>query len=82
MKSTKQQNISTFRIASTYIGAEYEVPMVYISGRFIPWIRLIYSSILLAEIYTTAVGNLYGFVARLTDPDGPRYRLYVISSSI
>jgi len=62
--------------------AEYEIPMVYVSGRFSVWIQLIYSAILIAEVYTTAVGNLYGFVARLTDPDCPRYKLYVLITSI
>lgn len=58
--------------------AHYEIPMVYIASRFTPWIQLVYSGILLAEIYTTAVGNLYGFAARLTDPRGPHYRWYII----
>lgn len=60
----------------------YEIPMVYVAGRFAPWIQLIYSAILLAEIYTTAVGNLYGFAARLTDPRGPRYRWVVMITGI
>ncbi len=61
---------------------DYEIPMIYVAGRFTGWIQLVYAGILIAEIYTTAVGNLYGFVVRLTDPDGPKYRLYIIGSSL
>jgi len=42
-----------------------EVPMLYIAGRISPAVRSIYAVILVCEIYTTAVGSLYGFVARL-----------------
>ncbi|WP_018247653.1 YkvI family membrane protein [Orenia marismortui] len=62
--------------------AKFEVPMVYVAGSFAPWVQIVYSAILIAEIYTTAVGNLYGFVARLTDPDGSEYKVYVIITSI
>jgi uncharacterized membrane protein YkvI len=42
-----------------------EVPMIYIAGRISPVVRLIYAVILICEIYTTAVGSLYGFVSRV-----------------
>ena len=45
-----------------------EVPMIYIAGRVSPFVQIIYGIVLLAEIYTTAVGNLYGFSARMTVP--------------
>ncbi|ACL69271.1 YkvI family membrane protein [Halothermothrix orenii] len=61
---------------------EYEIPMIYVAGNFAPWFQLVYSGILLAEIYTTAVGNLYGFVARLTDPEGKKYRTYIILTGV
>ncbi|AGB41613.1 putative membrane protein [Halobacteroides halobius DSM 5150] len=60
----------------------YEIPMVYIASRFGPIIQIIYSGILIAEIYTTAVGNLYGFVIRLTGQDGPAYKWYVVGTSL
>ncbi len=47
--------------------ANYEIPMVYIAGNLHPWIKLIYGGIMLIEIYTTAVANLYGFTARFID---------------
>lgn len=43
-----------------------EVPMAYIAGKISYAVQLIYSIILIAEIYTTAVGSLYGFTARIT----------------
>ncbi|MEW6725110.1 MAG: hypothetical protein AB1331_09455 [Bacillota bacterium] len=61
--------------------AGYQIPMVYIAGQFAYWIQIGYSLVLLAEIYTTAVGNLYGFVARLTDPEGPRFKLLTIGAA-
>ncbi len=44
---------------------DVEVPMIIVAGRISPIVRGIYGVVLLAEIYTTAVGNLYGFAARL-----------------
>ena len=35
-------------------------------GKGVPIVQIIYGIVLLAEIYTTAVGNLYGFSARMT----------------
>ncbi|MFZ5639800.1 MAG: hypothetical protein ACOY4Q_03815 [Bacillota bacterium] len=62
--------------------ARYQIPMVYIAGRFAPAVQYIYSLVLFAEIYTTAVGNLYGFVARVTDVEVPKARLYIIGIGI
>lgn len=57
-----------------------EVPMVYVAGSLAPEFRLIYAAILLAEVYTTAVANLYGFAARVTCPHGRYFRLLVLAS--
>lgn len=62
--------------------ARYEIPMIYVAGRLNPLLRTLYSFVLLAEIYTTAVGCLYGFVARVTVPDGPKAKYYIIGISI
>lgn len=62
--------------------ARYEVPMIFVAGQFAPLFKTLYSLVLLAEIYTTAVGNLYGFAARLTPIDAPKARYFVIISSI
>lgn len=62
--------------------ARYQIPMVYIAGRFAPAVSYIYSLVLFAEIYTTAVGNLFGFVARLTDAEAPKVRWYIIVTGL
>lgn len=41
-----------------------EVPMSYIAGNISHLVQIIYAVILIAEIYTTAVGSLYSFSAR------------------
>lgn len=42
-----------------------EVPMIYVASQISPFFQLIYAIILIAEIFTTAVGALYGFVSRI-----------------
>ena len=44
-----------------------EVPMSYIAGNISPVVQIIYTVVLIAEVYTTAVGALYGFAARVAD---------------
>ncbi|MGI6542828.1 MAG: hypothetical protein ACOX44_07205 [Limnochordia bacterium] len=43
-----------------------EVPMLHIAAKVLRCAPAAYAWLLLAEIYTTAVANLYGFVARMT----------------
>lgn len=62
--------------------AGYEVPMVFIAAQFSPLIQIVYSVVLLAEIYTTAAGSLYGFVERITDQDKPLFKWLVIGTGI
>lgn len=47
--------------------ATLEVPMIYIAGNISPVIQIIYAIVLIAEVYTTAVGSLYGFGARIVN---------------
>lgn len=54
-----------------------EVPMLSAAGRISPSIRFLYSLVLLAEIYSTAVGSLYGFTTRIAR-DGER--LYPVAA--
>jgi len=42
-----------------------EVPMSYIAGKVSPVVQMLYGVVLVAEIYTTAVGALYGLSARI-----------------
>lgn len=58
-----------------------EVPMLHIAGSFSPVLRIFYSAVLLAEIYTTAVSSLYGFAARLAGPGGNNFRRLAIGAS-
>lgn len=59
-----------------------EVPMLYIAGRLSPAIQVIYGVVLLAEIYTTAVGNLYGFSARMSASGRADSRLVILVSAL
>lgn len=44
-----------------------EVPMIAVAGRISNTAQIIYAVVLIAEIYTTAVGALYGFTSRITN---------------
>ncbi len=44
-----------------------EVPMLYIAGGISSVVQIIYAVVLIAEVYTTAVGSLYGFTSRITN---------------
>ncbi|MBC7343286.1 MAG: hypothetical protein H5U02_12740 [Clostridia bacterium] len=67
-------------LANLPLIATREVPMLYAANNLAPWADLPYSLILLAEVYNTAVGSLYGFSVRLSDPATPRFRWLVIGS--
>lgn len=58
--------------------ATLEVPMIYLASLLSPAVKGIYAIVLLAEIYTTAVGNLYGFTARLISPKHSRSKAVII----
>lgn len=53
--------------------ARLQVPMLAAAGSFLPILRPVYALILFSEIFTTAVGNLYGFVRRLAPVESPKY---------
>ncbi|MCL2843567.1 MAG: hypothetical protein FWE28_08965 [Oscillospiraceae bacterium] len=56
--------------------AGFEVPMLHLAGQVTPLAGMLFSVVLLAEVYTTAVGSLYGFSARL-QRSGQHTRLIV-----
>lgn len=58
----------------------YEIPMLYVAGKISPVLKFVYSFILIAEIYTTAVGNLYGFAARFTEIGSVKYKIFTVAS--
>lgn len=55
----------------------YSIPMNFIASRFSPTVALGYTAVLLAAIYTTAVGGLYGFTARITSPESRKFKLII-----
>lgn len=55
-----------------------EVPMIYIAGKMSNTIQAGYSIVLVAEIYTTAVGSLYGFASRFTHINEDRLKSALI----
>lgn len=59
----------------------FEVPMLFIAGRLSYAVQIIYSIVLIAEIYTTAVGSLYGFTARITDMNGKKAKYFIIGNA-
>lgn len=61
-----------------------EVPMLYIAGSISSVVQIIYAVVLIAEVYTTAVGSLYGFASRITDMSkNPRKgRIVVIAATL
>lgn len=44
-----------------------DIPMLGVARRLSPVLGIAYSVVLMAEVYTTAVANLYGFAARLAE---------------
>jgi len=38
-----------------------EIPMIYLAGSLSYILQIVYALVLIGEIYTTAVGSLYGF---------------------
>jgi len=57
-----------------------DIPMLGVARRISPIIAIIYTFILIAEVYTTAVASLYGFAARLSEGRPDRFRLAVLGS--
>jgi len=62
--------------------AGLEVPMSYIAGNISRWVAILYAVILIAEVYTTAVGGLFGFSARLAGKSRFRTRTIVIATGV
>lgn len=52
-------------IATLPQSAGYAIPMIYVAGQVSPLLQQVYTFILFAEIYTTAVGSLFGFTVRI-----------------
>ena len=51
----------------------HEVPLARLASEIHHLGGRLYALVFLAEVYTTAVANLYGFVARLSSPGTPGF---------
>jgi uncharacterized membrane protein YkvI len=60
----------------------YELPMIFVAGQLSPYIKIGYAIILFLEIYTTAVGSLYGFAARFTKPKSKQLKILAAAASV
>lgn len=58
--------------------AGWQVPMLELARERSPAAASLYALVLWAEVYTTAVGGLFGVAARLADPARPAYRATVL----
>lgn len=72
----------TLAVLTNPASAFMEIPMTFIAGQFGPVVRFAYAGVLLMAIYSTAVGNLYGFCARLTNPAGPLFRSAAVGAGL
>ncbi|MFC4410487.1 hypothetical protein ACFOZY_08625 [Chungangia koreensis] len=69
--------INVSMVAKMDVVAGSPMPMLLIAKIISPWFGLIMAFVLLGLIYNTAVGMLYAFCARLTNPSHARFNLYV-----
>ncbi|MBU4532306.1 MAG: hypothetical protein U1D96_10040 [Eubacteriales bacterium] len=74
--------VITLAILASPAAVFVDIPMAFIAGQFGPLVQFLYSFVLLIAIYSTAVANLYGFCARLTNPASPAFRGAAIGTSI
>lgn len=60
---------------------ELSIPMIFVVAQISPLVQLVFALVLLAEVYTTAVGSLYGFSARIIHPKHPASWKYIVGTS-
>lgn len=61
----------------------YAIPMNFIANRFFAsWVGLGYTTVLLAAIFTTAVGGLYGLSARITRPATRKFNIFAVTATV
>jgi len=59
-----------------------EVPLIHIAGNIARAIAIIYAIVLVAEVYTTAVGSQFGLSARLGEKLRYRRKTVIVATSI
>lgn len=62
--------------------SQYDVPMLLLASQVFGAFAPIYSIVLLAEVYTTAIGSLYGFVARVTARNKPLFSVVTLGTGL
>lgn len=62
--------------------AEMDIPMLYTARALPTWVPVVYSVLLLGEVYTTAVAMLFGFASRMGDEGSTMFRLAVVGGGI
>src|SRR5690625_1870244 len=62
--------------------SQYDVPMLLLANQVFGAFAPFYSVVLLAEVYTTSIGNLYGFAARIVDPKKPHFWMITVATGI
>ncbi|MDI6710177.1 MAG: hypothetical protein QMC81_00275 [Thermoanaerobacterales bacterium] len=62
--------------------AAFPIPMAYAAGVVAPFAQAAYAGVLLAAIYTTAVGDLFGFTSRFAAPGTGRFRLIAAGAGL
>lgn len=66
-------------VVSSFPGVmRYEIPMAGMASEAHRWGGRFYTLIFLAEVYTTAVANLYGFSARIAAPSSLNFKLVTV----
>mgnify|MGYP000877079020 CR=1 FL=1 len=74
--------IQTTLLMNMPAAAGYEIPLLYVADGISPYFTIAYSIIMIAEIYSTAIADLYGFAARFADPRSAGYVVYLFAAAI
>lgn len=69
-------------IANLPVAMNYQIPMGFVASTISPLVQLIYTFVLLAEIYTTAVGSLYGFSIRFINRHKPWFKWLAVGTGV
>ncbi|NLC50984.1 MAG: hypothetical protein GX764_01590, partial [Firmicutes bacterium] len=62
--------------------ADAEIPMLLIAGELSAGARVLYTVVLLLEVYTTAIGSLFGFISRLVPTANPWYKPLTVLTAL
>ncbi len=60
----------------------FSIPMIFVVSQISPLAQLAFAIVILAEVYTTAVGSLYGFTARIIPPNHSASWKYILGTAV